>query len=192
MELILLFEQGVPVLYPANVCSYDKSENSYKVDYPTLDLSMNVTPPGDNVPLHRLYGSTFTRYCIISSTSLPVCIYCLYGMTRGGGEKVFVIFGLESNVLGDFIERGTVLDDERLITGGFVHNDNTVEQNTRNLFSEFSNYMHIKSDNNTSRTYRLDFFNDSGELFDVVYKDTQLQQVIVNPVTGAQQYVMHL
>ncbi|WP_165375552.1 hypothetical protein [Ehrlichia minasensis] len=52
--------------------------------------------------------------------------------------------------------------------------------------------MHIKSDNDTSRTYRLDFFNDSGELFDVVYKDTQLQQVIVNPVTGAQQYVMHL
>ena len=165
MELILLFEGDVPVLYPANVCNYSKLQDSYTVDYPTLDISTTVQRPGPNVHLHRLYGSKFDSYCIITNTNLPTVVYCVYGTTRGVSDRPFLIFVLESNSLGRLGERGVVLDDGVLLNGGFLHNSRTVEENTQELFEEFRQSMKLRSDSVVTRTYRFDFFNMAGELF---------------------------
>ena len=191
MELILLFEEGVPVLYPASVCDYNKLQDSYTVNYPTLDISTTVQRPGPNVPLHRLYGSKFKKYCIITNTRLPTVVYCLYGTTRGMEDRPFLIFGLEPNSLGSLGERGVVLDDGVLLNGGFLHNSNTVEENTKELFSEFRQFMKLTSENGVTRTYRFDFFNMAGELFHTDYRNTQPDHVVVNNITGNSEYIMH-
>ncbi|AAZ68516.1 hypothetical protein [Ehrlichia canis] len=192
MELILLFEGNVPVLYPASVCTYNKLQDSYTISYPTLDISTTVQRPGSDVPLYRLYGSKFNSYCIVSNTSLPRIMYYLYGTTRGGGEdSPFLIFGLKHNSLSRLGEEGVVLDDEVLLNGGFLRDSGTVEENTVQLFERFRRFMKLESDVGTPRTYRFDFFNSGGDLFHTDYRSTQLEQVAVNPVTGNNRYIMH-
>ncbi|WP_052278602.1 hypothetical protein [Ehrlichia canis] len=111
----------------------------------------------------------------------------------GGGEEntPFIILALESNSLGELGNRGIVLDSQALISGGTLYNNKPVEENTLTLFHNFRNYMKFVSNTATPRTYRLDFFNMAGELFHTDYRDTQLEQVIVDQVTGDNKYIMH-
>ncbi|AHC39717.1 hypothetical protein [Ehrlichia muris] len=189
MRLILLFLDGYPVLVPEKEYSYDKSNGAYYPLNPNFNGEIGQTSIKTVrfVPMHQ---AIFQRYCIMSSVRFELEYYFLFGKNKAGQES-FLIIAVKPNSLRDFTANGLILTKKTVVIAGKVCLDKTTpEEYTIMLFNMYKSYVKLSFKQDIPRSYMLNFFNDSGELFHTQYQSTYLSHTKINVSDNNLSYIM--
>ena len=190
MQLIFLFKDNVPTLVPKNVCKYNKALGRYESTVQGLNLTVPLDIDDPGFQFRHLYNTVFDRYCIATSVSFDYDILFLFGKNRSGMAQ-YVVCCITSSDLRNVIKYGLILQPGTLISAGGMMVERPIEEHSLALFEMFCDKIKIAGNKESTRSFRIDFFNDKGECFDYKCKNATLSEMSVD-ASGNNIYVMSL
>ncbi|RZB13076.1 hypothetical protein DRF75_01160 [Ehrlichia minasensis] len=190
MQLIFLFKDDIPTLVPKNVCKYNKALDRYESEEPNLNLTVPLGLDNPDSQFRHLYNTVFDRYCIATSVSFDYDILFLFGRNRSGVNQ-YIVCCITSSDLRNIIKYGLVLQPGTLISAGGMMVERPIEEHSLALFEMFCDKIKIAGNRESTRSFRIDFFNDKGECFDYKCKNAALSEISVD-TAGNDVYIMSL
>lgn len=190
MQLIFLFKDDIPTLVPKNVCKYNKALDRYESEEPNLNLTVPLGLDNPDSQFRHLYNTVFDRYCIATSVSFDYDILFLFGRNRSGVNQ-YIVCCITSSDLRNIIKYGLVLQPGTLISAGGMMVERPIEEHSLALFEMFCEKIKIAGNRESTRSFRIDFFNDKGECFDYKCKNAALSEISVD-TAGNDVYIMSL